>query len=150
MRFCDQRQRGVHESRVVGRMTQVLREGFVGRGAHVQRAVVIAERAPGLEQFRLEMHRPAQRRDGLLALAETPQRQSRQRQRIRLVGMDLQDLIGLLGRGRRITLQQARGVRQRDLQRAMWCGAVAHGLTTSTGVLPDRPVTITYQNFRLS
>ena len=88
---------------------------------------MIAERAPGLGQLGLEMHRAPQRRDGLVALPEPAERQARQRQRVRLVRMHLEDLRGLLGRGRaRIALEQSRRVSQRHLERAQRLRGVSH------------------------
>jgi len=52
------------------RVADGLRIGAVGRLTHLERGVVIAERAPGVGQRGLEMHRAPQELDGFVALLE--------------------------------------------------------------------------------
>ena len=125
MRFSHSASAGAHELRIVRRVADGLRVGVIGGLAHLERGVVIAERAPRIRQRGLEMHRAPQRLDGLFALPEPPERETRERQRIRLVGNDLQDFVGLLAAAARASrCQQPRRMRERDLERAGGFGGV--------------------------
>ena len=127
----DQRHRRAHELRVVRGVAYGLRVGAIGGLAHFERGVVIAERTPCVGLRGTKLHRTAQTLDGLVATAQAPERQTLERQRLRLVGHHLEDLTGLFEGRVRVGLQQPRRVRERHLESAgRLLGVPGHGLTT--------------------
>jgi hypothetical protein len=125
--------------------------GAVGGFAHFERGVVIAQRTPGIRQCGLELQRAPQTRDGLLAPAQPTQREAFERQRLRLIGQDLQDLARLLERGLRVRLQQARRMSERDLERAgRFCGRSGHGLTNRAYFLFPPPARSLMSRYHIS
>ena len=127
----DQRHRGAHELRVVRGVAYGLRVGAIGGLAHFERGVVVAERTPGVRLRGTELHRTAQTLDGLVSTAQAPERQAFERQRLRLVGNDLQNFTGLFEGCVRVGLQQPCRMRERHLECAgRLLGVPGHGLPT--------------------
>ena len=125
-----QRRRRVDEPRIARRVADRFRVRGIRGLLHLERGVVIAERAPGVRQCRPVAHRAFQRRYCVLAPPHPPEREAGQRERIRLVGNDLEDLVRLFRRRPGIDIEEPRGIRQRDLEcpggLAGWGGGV-HG-----------------------
>ena len=146
-----QRQRRRHELRIARGVAQVLREGVVGRLAHLERAVVIAERAPRIGQRGLEMHRAPQRGDGLLALPERgPAPGPSSASASGWSGCTLRISAACSAAARRIALEQPR---RRAPARLRACPVVrpdCSRLTTAICAVPARSLTSRYQHLRPS
>ena len=129
-------------------MADGFRVGRIGGFLHLERGVVISERAPRVRQRGPEMHRALERRDRFLALAEPPEREAGDRERVRLVGNHLQDLVRLFRRGARVGVEQPHRIRECDIERAG--GSSVGRIVLTDRLRPDRSLISAYQICRPS
>ena len=151
-----QRQRRNHELRIARRMPQMLRESLVGGLAHLERAVVIRERAPGIRQSRASnAPRGAAPRWPHRRCPAARARDPRSASASGWSGITLRISAACSSAARRIAVQQARGVHERHLESAeisaRWCRSRASYLAAHFFfAVPARSLTSRYHISRPS